>query len=119
LENATHARIRFEHGAGQLIVRAGADPSLLLAGVFGEHAEMDVRRDGEQVDVHSGLADVTIHVPPGVAASIRGNVGLASLIVDKTRFHPIADGFESPDFATAPNRVQIRVDGGLETVRVM
>jgi hypothetical protein len=71
------------------------------------------------VDVHSGLANVTIHVPPGVAASIRGNVGLASLIVDQARFRPIASGFESPDFATAPNRVHIQVDGGLETVRVL
>jgi hypothetical protein len=203
LESATRARIRFEHGAGQLVVRSGADPNLLLTGDFGEHTAMDVRRDGEQievvvrpvdsgwrawldpaywwgprrpfdwdvqlnptiplalelatgasrslldlselrvakvsidtgmsdtelklpvgagmttVDVHSGLADVEIHVPAGVAASIQGKLGLASLIVDQTRFRPIADRYESPDFATAANRVQVRVEGGLESVRVV
>ncbi len=37
LEKATRARIRFYHGAGQLTVRSGSDPTLLLAGDFGEH----------------------------------------------------------------------------------
>lgn len=203
LESATRARIRFQHGAGQIFVRSGADPHLLLDGDFGEYAEMDVRREGEQVDVvvraagadwpewinptywwgprrpfdwdvqlnpavplalefetgasrcvldlsglcatevvlktglsatdltlpaaagsttlevHSGLADVTIRVPPGVAARIHGKLGLASLNVDQNRFRPTADGFESPDFATAANRVEVRVEGGLETVRVL
>jgi hypothetical protein len=203
LENATRARIRVEHGAGQLIVRPGADPNLLLAGDFGEHAEMDVRREGEEVDVilrpvgsgwqawldptywwgprrpydwvvelspavelalefstgacrsildlsglrvsqvvlntgmseteltlpaeagltkvdvHSGLADVTIRIPSGVAASIHGDLGLAALNVNVTRFRRVADGYESPDFATATNRVQIHVEGGLESVSVL
>lgn len=203
LENATRARIRFEHGAGQLVIRAAADPTMLLSGDFGEHAEMEVRREGGEVDVavrlvgrgwrqlidpaswrgthwpfdwdvqlspavplalefatgasknvldlsglratevvlntgmseteltlptaagsttvevHAGLADVTIRVPPGVAARIQANVSLGSLDVDRTRFRPVADGFESPDIATAANRVQIRIDGGLESVRVL
>jgi len=202
LENASRARIRFEHGAGQLTVRPGSDPNLLLTGDFGGHAEMDVRREGEQVDVvvravggawralidpvswrgprrpfdwdvelnpfvtlaldlatgaskcildlsglrateivlntgmsgteltlpaaagltkvevHSGFADVAIRVPSGVGASIHGRIGLGSLDVDQTRFRPNADGFESPDYATARNRVQIRVEGGLESVRI-
>jgi hypothetical protein len=202
LENATRAHIRFEHGAGQLVVRAGTDPTLLLAGDFGEHAEMEVRRAGEQIDVvvrvigggwrqlidpaswrgphrpfdwdvqinptiplaleiatgastssldlsglratevvlntgmsqteltlpavagfttvevSSGLADVTIRVPSDVAASIRGKVGLASLEVDQERFRPTADGFESPNYTTATNRAQVRVEGGLESVKV-
>jgi hypothetical protein len=203
LENATRARVCFEHGAGQLVVRAGVDPNLLLAGDFGEHAAMDVRREGDQVDVvvrevgagwralidptywrgprrpfdwevelnttieltldfstgasrsildlsglratevilktgisateltlpaaagftkvdvRSGLADITIRIPSGVAARIHGDLGLASLNVDQTRFRPVADGFESPDFATATNRAQIRIEGGLEAVRVV
>jgi len=203
LENATRARIRFEHGAGQLTVRSGADPTTLLDGNFGEYAEMDVRRDGEVVDivvrvvgggwralidptawrgphwpldwdiqlnptiplalafatgaskstldlsglrasevvlntgmsqteltvpaaagftnveVHSGLADVTLRVPPGVAASVTGNMGLAALEADQTRFRPVDHHFESPDYATATNRVQIHVDGGLESVKVL
>jgi hypothetical protein len=202
LDNATRARIRLEHGAGQLTVRSGTDPSLLLDGDFGEYAEMEFRRHGEQadvvvrpigsgwrawidptywwgprrpfdwevqlnptiplalefatgasrslldlsglrvtdivlntgmsdtelilpaaagstrLDVHSGLADVRIRVPPGVAASIRGELGLGSLNVDQSRFRPIAHGYESPDFATATNRVEIRIEGGLESVTV-
>jgi hypothetical protein len=202
-DGATRALIRFEHAAGKLVVRAGGEPDVLLAGDLGEHARVDVRREGERVDVvvrpvgtdwaqlidpaawrgphypfdwdvrlnpavplsleiatgasrnvldlsglqvtevvlntgmsdtdltlpaaagftavevHAGLAAVTIRVPPGVAASIRGTVGLGSLSVDQARFFPTPDGFASPDFATAPNRAQLSVDGGLESVRVL
>lgn len=202
LENATRARIRFHHGAGQLIVRSGSDPTLLLTGDLGEHAEVTVRRTGDAVDValrpvssdwptwidptywwgprrpfdwnvqlnpnvpltlefetganqnildlsqlqatsvvlrtgasateltlpagagltevevHAGLAAVNIHVPLGVAARIRGKMGLAALEVDRTRFQPSGEGYESPDFATAANRVLLRVEGGLGEVTV-
>jgi hypothetical protein len=202
LENATRARLRFQHGAGQLTVRSGSDPTQLLGGDLGEHAELAVRREGEQVDVvlrpvanqwpawidptywwgprrpfdwdvqlnpnvqlaleletgasrssldlsqlkvtevilktgmsatevtlpaaagftaveiHAGLAEVDLRIPPGVAATIRGHLGLAALNVDRARFPRTLDGYESPDFATATNRIQLRVEGGLGTVNV-
>jgi len=203
LESATRARIRFQHGAGKLVVRSGSDPTQFLVGDVGEHAELTVHREGEQLDVvlrpvaadwptwidptywwgprrpfdwdvqlnpnvqlalefetgasqnsldlsqlhatsvvlktgmsateltlpaaagstevqvHAGLAAITIRIPPGVAARIRGRVGLATLSVDQARFHRVGDSFESADFATATNRVQLEVDSGLGSVTVI
>jgi hypothetical protein len=48
---AARATIRFEHATGQLVVRTGDDPDLLLAGDLGEHARVDVRRDDDGIDV--------------------------------------------------------------------
>ena len=70
LEDATRARIRFHHGAGQLIVRSGSDPTLLLTGELGEHAEVTVRRTGDAVDV------ALVRSPPtGQPGSIRPTGG--------------------------------------------
>lgn len=69
--------------------------------------------------VECGLASVTVHVPQGVAARIRGSVALGSTTVDETRFPRIADGWMSSDFEVAPNRVDLQIEGGFGSVRVV
>lgn len=69
--------------------------------------------------VECGLASVTIHVPAGVAARIGGGVALGSTTVDETRFPRTTDGWLSNDFEAAPNRVDLRIEGGLGSVRVV
>jgi hypothetical protein len=45
-------------------------------------------------------------------------MALGSTQVDESHFPRAGDGHESPDFATAPNRVEIDVRGGVGSVRV-
>jgi hypothetical protein len=66
----------------------------------------------------TGVAALTITVPPGVAAHIRTRMALGSTAVDESRFPRSVDGYASPDFATAPNRVEIEVQGGVGSVRI-
>ena len=68
--------------------------------------------------VSAGAASVDITVPPGVAARIRGMVGVGSLDVDQRRFPRGERGYESLDFETAENRVELDVEGGVGSVRV-
>lgn len=70
------------------------------------------------VRVEAGAAQVTIHVPPSVAARISSKMGLGNTTVDERRFPRAFDGWASPDFATAERRVEIRVTGGVGSVRV-
>lgn len=70
------------------------------------------------VRIDCGFASVYADVPQGVAARIRGKMGLGAIQVDETRFPRGADGWASADFETAPNRVDISIDGGFGTVRV-
>ncbi|HEX7471983.1 MAG TPA: hypothetical protein VF323_02795 [Candidatus Limnocylindrales bacterium] len=71
------------------------------------------------VRTESGAASLTLEVPLGVAARIRSRMALGSSHIDQARFLRVADGYESPDYATSPNRVDIDVSGGVGSVSVV
>ena len=73
-----------------------------------------------RVDAEGGAAAIRFRVPDGVAARIRSSIALGSSDVDAVRFPRNADGsgWESPDFASAANRVEIEVRGGIGSVSV-
>ena len=70
------------------------------------------------VRAEAGAATLTFVVPAGVAARIRSKVGLGSSQVDESRFPRMGDGFQSLDYATAANRVDLDISGGVGSVRV-
>jgi hypothetical protein len=71
------------------------------------------------IRAETGAASLTIEVPDGVAARIRTRVVMGSVQVDEARFPRSAGGYESPDYATAENRVDIDVQGGVGSLRVI
>lgn len=70
------------------------------------------------VRAQSGAASLTLQVPAGVAARIRTRMALGSTHIDQVRFPPSGNGYQSPDYATAANRVEIDVGGGVGSLRV-
>jgi hypothetical protein len=68
-------------------------------------------------NVEAGVGGVVLEIPRGVAARIDADVGLVGLNVD-SRFPHTGDYYESPDYATADDRVTLRVSGGVGTVTV-
>jgi len=72
------------------------------------------------VDAEGGATTIRFRVPDGVAARIRSSIVLGSSEIDTARFPRTAagDAWESPDFATAANRVEISVRGGIGSVSV-
>ena len=72
-----------------------------------------------RVDAEGGAAAIRFRVPDGVAARIRSSIALGSSDVDVARFPRTAtgNGWESPDFASATNRVEIEVRGGMGSCR--
>jgi hypothetical protein len=70
------------------------------------------------VRAEAGAASHTFVVPTGVAARIRSKVALGSSQVDEARFPRMGDGFQSMDYATADNRVDLDIEGGVGSVRV-
>jgi hypothetical protein len=71
------------------------------------------------VRAQAGVASLTIEVPTGVAARIRTRMALGSAQIDQTRFPPTAAGYESPDYATSSNHVDIDVGGGVGSLRIV
>jgi hypothetical protein len=69
--------------------------------------------------IESGMASVMIRVPPGVGARIRSAVGLGVVDVDQSRFRPAASGgWDTADYATAANRLDLDLHGGVGRVTV-
>ena len=71
------------------------------------------------VRAESGAAELVFEVPVGVAARIRSRMVLGSTQIDQGRFPPTALGHESLDYASALNRVDIDVQGGVGSLKVV
>jgi len=71
-----------------------------------------------EAEVKAGAASLSITVPQGVAARITAETGLGSLNVDASRFPKVGDRYESPDFATATNRVDLTVKSGVASIDI-
>jgi hypothetical protein len=71
------------------------------------------------VRAETGAASLVIEVPAGVGARISSRMALGSTDVDEGRFPRDATGYASPDYATAANRADIHVQGGVGSVRVV
>jgi hypothetical protein len=71
-----------------------------------------------RVEVHSGAASVSIRVPEGVAARMRIKSGLAGITVDRSRFPRTGDTYQSADYDTASNRVDLDIETGVGSVDV-
>jgi hypothetical protein len=68
--------------------------------------------------IEAGAASVVVLVPDGVAARIQSSMGLGSTDIDQRRF-PFANGeYASPDYDTAPNRLSLRLEGGVGSLTV-
>ncbi len=68
--------------------------------------------------VKAGVGEVVLEIPQGVAANIEADVGLGGLSVDESRFPRVGRYYRSPDYATADNRLDLRIDGGLGVISV-
>lgn len=72
-----------------------------------------------EVKTEHGAASLTLEVPPGVAARIRTRMAIGSSSVDETRFPRIGDIYQSVDYATAANKVEIDASGGIGALRIV
>ena len=113
--------LEFDTGAGEarldlsdlcvtdLRVRTGASSTDLTLPANAGHT---------QARINAGAASVTVRVPSGVAARIRAGGGLASVNVDRNRFPRKGGVYQSPDYETAPNKVDLEIETGVGSIHV-
>lgn len=70
------------------------------------------------VNIEAGAASVKIRVPAGVAARVAGLMGLGTINVNAERFPRLGNAYQSADYDTAANRVDIHIQGGVGAVEV-
>lgn len=66
--------------------------------------------------VSMGVASITINIPEQVAAKIHYSGGLMDFRVDKSRFPKTAGYYQSPEYDTASQKLELRIDGGIGSV---
>lgn len=73
-----------------------------------------------EVQVTGGTAAVKLYIPEGVEARIHTSTGLMGVNINPSRFLKTADGqYESAAYASAANRVDIKVDMGLGSIEII
>ena len=70
------------------------------------------------VDIDTGASSLKVRIPAGVAASIRVKSGIASVIIN-SRFPRLDSGlYQSSDYGTATNRVDMTINAGVGSIEV-
>ncbi|MBN1426821.1 MAG: hypothetical protein JXB07_00455 [Anaerolineae bacterium] len=71
-----------------------------------------------RVNIEAGAASIDIHVPQGVAARISSDSAISDIKINSERF-PRREGiYESPDYANAANKADIKVSVGIGSVSI-
>ena len=196
LQGANEATLKLSHGAGRLVLGAGASPGQLLNGTFAGGVKQRAHKSGDRLDAHIeaqptfvppfiggwqglewninlnreipltlrletgasqseldlrdlrvtdlkvstgasktditlpagagmttvrvelGAASLDMVVPQGVSARIRAEQGVSAIEVDTARF-PYSNGiYESADYSSALNKVDIQIQAGAGRVAV-
>ncbi|MBI5304221.1 MAG: hypothetical protein HY868_18965 [Chloroflexi bacterium] len=68
--------------------------------------------------INGGVGNVVVTIPAGVAARIRVDSGLGGVNVDQTRFIKSDKIYQSADYASATNKIDIDVNGGVGSVTI-
>lgn len=68
--------------------------------------------------IKAGVADVKVTVPQNVAARIATQTGLTPTNIDEIRFPRTGGAYQSLNYDTATNRIDLEIQGGLANLRV-
>lgn len=90
----------------------------LEAGASSVNVTLPAHAGHTQARIEAGAASVSVQIPSEVAARIRMKGGLASIEVDRSRFPRDGDVYQSPDYQTAQNKVELEVEAGVGSLRV-
>jgi hypothetical protein len=71
-----------------------------------------------KVDLHGGANTIKLYVPQNVAARIQVQAVMSGVDVDMARFPKLGGIYQSPDYDTAMNRVDVKFEGGVGSISV-
>ena len=68
--------------------------------------------------ISAGVVSLTIDIPEHVAAKIRYSGGLMDFRIDRSRFPKTGGFYQSPDYDSASQKVDLKIDGGIGSVNI-
>lgn len=90
----------------------------LSSGASSTEITMPAHAGSTRAKISTGAASVVVRIPEGVAGRIHASGGLASISVDGKRFLRNAGVYESADYSTAANKLDLDIETGVGSVEV-
>jgi hypothetical protein len=90
----------------------------LQTGASSSDLTMPANAGYTRAEIESGAASINVMIPASAAARIRAKGGLSDIHVDQGRFHRQGDFFQSPDYETASNKIELFIETGVGSVKV-
>jgi hypothetical protein len=91
----------------------------LDTGVGGMEVTMPSHAGTVTARMNGGVGGLTIYIPQGIPARIRADAGIGGVNINQSRFPLVADNvYESPDYATATDRIDLNVDSGIGGITI-
>ena len=91
---------------------------VLKTGASSTEVKLPAKAGTTHFKVEAGMASLVILVPEGVAARLETHIGLASVSVDQNRFPKQGGVYQSADFETADNKIDIRIETGMASIEI-
>lgn len=82
----------------------------IQAGATDIRIQLPTNAGETHVDINAGAADIDLIVPPTIGARIEIDAPLKSTQIDPIRFTETIDGYQSPNFHQAANRITIDIE---------
>ncbi len=71
-----------------------------------------------RADLDIGAASLEVVIPESLSARIRADLGAADLQLDQSRFPRRGNLYETLDYATAANAVEMSIDAGAASTKI-
>jgi len=113
--------LNFETGAGEArldLADLRVTDLRLQTGASATEITLPAGAGHTRAEIHAGAASVAIRVPDGVAARIRVKGGLAGVSVNRNRFPRVGSAYQSADYDTAANKVEIDAEIGAGSIDI-
>jgi cell wall-active antibiotic response 4TMS protein YvqF/uncharacterized protein DUF2154 len=120
LSNSVPILLTLHTGANNAVVNlAGMRITGLRVETGASETEVTLPAEGRfRADFSLGAASLRVSVPQGMAARVRVSQGVSDVKVDQARFPRMGDAYQSPDFDSAANAVDLKIDAGAAEIRV-
>ncbi|MBL8049963.1 MAG: hypothetical protein JNM46_01965 [Anaerolineales bacterium] len=112
--------LRFNIGANKSVI-ALRDMNLIDLKVKAGASDIDLilpERGRFRTDFDLGAASLTLTIPENVSARIHASLGAADLSIDKNRFPKVNGVYQSPDYETATNAVDVHINAGAASIKI-
>lgn len=90
----------------------------LKTGASSTEVKLPAKAGNTYFKVEAGAASLVIRIPEGVAARVDADAGLATVSVNQNRFPKQGGIYQSADYETADNKIDIRIETGMASIEI-